>query len=95
MFYFFFTAYFLSKENPLRFLTKPLFFGQSAGQGISGVLESFAYNFAPASLILGTKRASSVAWTVVSGGVYFKEKHLAVKIACLAFIIIGIILFFL
>lgn len=95
MAYFFLTAYFISKENPFRLLIKPVFFWQSTGQGIGGILESFAYAFAPASLILGAKRASSVAWAVLSGGTYFKETRMAAKISCLILIIIGIILFFL
>lgn len=90
--YFFFTALYFVKENPLRFLFRPIFFVQSATSGAGGLLESFAYNFAPASIILAAKRSSAIFWSLASGGLYFKEQHILIKAVCLILLVGGIIL---
>lgn len=92
MAYFLFTALYFAKENPLRFLFKPIFFTQSVTSGVAGLLESFAYSFAPASIILAAKRAAAVFWSVAAGGIYFKEQHILIKAVCLVLLIAGIIL---
>ena len=90
--YFFLMAVFVTKENPLRYLRKPLFFGQSAVIGIGTVLISFAYLFATASVITAVKRAATILWAMFSGNLYFKEKKLFVKLISLFLIIGGLVL---
>lgn len=90
--YFFIVAHYVAKENPLRFLKKPIFFTQSITQGIGGVIESFAYSFGPASIILAAKRSSAILWSTLSGNFYFKEKHILFKLFLFVFLTAGIIL---
>lgn len=78
--YFLFFALFVAKENPFKFLKKPIFFFQSLSVGVGSVLESFAFIFAPASVIIAAKRSSAVLWSVLSGNMYFKEKHIILKL---------------
>jgi len=89
--YFFLMAFFIAKESPMQFFKKPIFFIQSASSGIGGVLMSFAYLFAAASVITAAKRAFTVLWTILSGKVYFHEKHLFVKLVSFALIAAGLV----
>lgn len=68
-----------TKENPLPFLLKPVFFFQSFSLGLAAVVASFAYNYGPASIIIAANRSSAIFWTLFSGRVYFQEKNLAIK----------------
>ena len=90
--YFFLMAFFIAKENPIQFLKKPVFFTQSFSEGIGSVLMSFAYLFAPASIITTVKRSSSILWAMGSGKIYFHEKRLILKIISFILIISGLVL---
>ncbi len=90
--YFFIAAKIFAGENPFLMLRKRVFFIQSFTQGFGGVLESFAYLFAPASIIIAATRASSIIWSVISGHIYFHEKGLIVKILGMIFLILGLYL---
>lgn len=79
-------------ENPLVFFLRPLFLFQSIIKGFGGVLISFAFLFAPASIIMAGKRSFTIIWSIISGNIYFKEKRLAVKIVGFLLITTGIIL---
>lgn len=81
-----------SKDHILSLIKRPIIALQSGSVGIATILESFAYVFAPASIILAATRSSSVVFTVLSGGVYFHEKHLSVKIVSLIAFVVGIVL---
>ena len=85
-------AYFKAKENPLSFLKQKIFRYSSLANLAPAFLISYAYVFAPASVILSAYRSSAVFWSVVSGKAYFKEKHLLVKAACLILLVSGLIL---
>lgn len=89
---FFFSAYYIKKENPLRFLTQKIFFAQSFTRGISSIFFSFALVFAPASLLITAKRSFSILASVLSGHYYFKEKHFVTKLVSYLLITAGIIL---
>lgn len=82
----------VGKENPLTMLFRRPFFAQSFAAGVGGVLISFAYLFAPASTITAAKRAVSVLWAIISGNIYFQEKHIGLKITLFVFVTVGIIL---
>lgn len=90
--YFFIAAYFRSKENPFLFFRKPIFLVQSISDGAGGIVQSFAYAFAPASVILAAARSSAVLWSVLSGNRYFREQHLLLKIGLLLITMAGLVL---
>ncbi len=81
-----------AKENPFAFLKQKIYFFQTLINAIPSFANSYAYVFAPASIILSAYRSSAVFWSVVSGKVYFKEKHFLIKLLCLALLVGGIIL---
>ncbi len=81
-----------SKENVFKYLLHPIFLGQSLFAGIAGLLASFAYLFAPASVISTARRAFEILISIISGRTFFHEKHLFVKIVSFIFIFIGTIL---
>lgn len=77
-------------ENPFGFLTKPQFLLQSMAVGIGGILDSFAYNYGAASVITAAKRVMSIFWSVVSGGLYFKEEKIFFKACIFVLLVVGI-----
>ncbi|MFH1583197.1 MAG: hypothetical protein ABIB72_02675 [Candidatus Falkowbacteria bacterium] len=81
-----------AKENPFGFLKQRIYFFQTLINAIPSFANSYAYAFAPASVILSAYRSSAVFWSVVSGKAYFEERHFLVKLLCLAILISGIIL---
>lgn len=90
--YFFLAAYFRSGENPFLFFRKPIFLVQSISDGAGGIMQSFAYAFAPASVILAAARSSAVLWSVLSGNFYFREERLLLKIGLLLVTMAGLVL---
>ena len=90
--YLFLMARFKAKENPFSFFKQKIFYYLSLANVAPAFLNSYAYVFAPASVILSAYRSSAVFWAVVSGKAYFKEKRLLVKAACLILLVGGLIL---
>lgn len=86
----FIMAMYKSKDNPFKSILKKEFFIQSFSMGMGSAIISFAYIFAPASIITGAKRAASILWTIVSGNHYFHEKNILLKIISLILIVIGL-----
>lgn len=78
-------------ENLFRYLLSPLFLVQSIAAGISTVFLSFAYLFAPASIITAAKRGAEVLLAVLSGQVLFREKHVAFKLMAFVLLSAGIV----
>lgn len=81
----------VAKENPLRFLRKPIFFAQSAAAGVGSVFISFAYLFGSASVITTIKRAAAIFWAMLSGNRFFEEKGFLIKFISLILIAIGLV----
>jgi len=90
--YFTILAKYIAKEHPFKLLRKRVFFLQSFLEGVGGVLLSFAYIFAPASIIMAGKRAFAIFWTIVSGNKVFHEHHIVIKMIAFAMLAVGIIL---
>lgn len=88
---FFFIALVGAKENPFIFLTRPVFLLQSFSVGLGGMIESFAFNYGAASLIIAAKRSASIFWTLLSGKHCFNEKNIVFKIIITVLLIIGLI----
>lgn len=89
---YFYVAARMAGERPFHSLRNPILLKQSLYEGAGSVLISFAYLFAPASIITSAKRSSSVLWSVITGNVVFHEKHLALKIIVLVMLSVGIVL---
>ncbi|MCX6793068.1 MAG: hypothetical protein NTY12_03500 [Candidatus Falkowbacteria bacterium] len=79
------------KKNPFKLLLKKPFFFQSFFMGTAAIVESIAYTFLPASIVVAIVRASGMIWSTVSGRVYFKEKHILHKAAIVLIIIVGFV----
>jgi len=78
-------------ENPFALLRKPIFLVQSLVGGMGFAIGSFAYLLAAPSVITAAKRSSAVLWSVLSGNLYFHEKHILIKLAAFALLATGII----
>lgn len=89
--YLYFYSRYKKHENPIKFFKKPVFIMQSIFSGFASLVISLAYKFAPASVITTAVRSGSIFWSVASGGFYFKERHLFVKIISLALLCTGLI----
>lgn len=85
-------SWFKIRENPYKLFLRPLYLTQSLSYGLTVVFVSFAYLFAPASVITAGKRASSLLWSLVVGNVYFGESKLFAKLIIAAFLISGLVL---
>lgn len=85
-------AYIKNEANLLKTLFRPKFFLQSTAMGVSGMMETFAYVYAPASVIATAKRATSMLWSSIAGWKYFGEKNLLRKLAVCAFLVLGVFL---
>lgn len=92
MVYLFTMGLFVAKENSFKAIKKPLLFLQSSFMGLAGVTGSFAFSFAPTSIINTAERSLSILFAAISGNIYFHEKHFLIKIVSLTFIIAGLIL---
>lgn len=89
---FFLTLALAARQNPFALLTRPVFALQVVLSGASAMLISFAYLFAPASVITAGKRSFSVLWATLSGNIYFGEDRALIKLVCFALISTGIIM---
>jgi len=88
---FFFIALVKARENPFVFLTRPIFFLQSASVGLGGMIESFAYSYGAASLIIAAKRSAAIFWSLLSGRQYFREKNIIFKILITMLLVLGLV----
>ncbi|MEK7648640.1 MAG: hypothetical protein AAB400_01845 [Patescibacteria group bacterium] len=90
--YFLWHAFARDKENPFVLLRSKKIFSESAASGVGGILASFAYLFAPASVIVAVQRSSAVCWSIVAGALHFHEQHIVEKVSVVGLTVIGIIL---
>ena len=90
--FFYLTSRCLAKEHPFHLLKKPLLSFQSAAQGVGGLFGSFAYQFAPASVIIAAVRSSSILFSIIAGQKYFHEKKLGLKAVAFLACAFGILL---
>ncbi|MCB9822654.1 hypothetical protein H6800_00075 [Candidatus Nomurabacteria bacterium] len=83
-----------SKPINLGLLIKPKTGVQAISSGLETMLVSFAFYFAPTSIITVLKRTTAMFWSLIFGHKYFKEKGLLVKVISGALIAIGLICIF-
>ncbi|MCR4327954.1 MAG: hypothetical protein NUV53_00345 [Patescibacteria group bacterium] len=81
-----------NRKNPFVFLMRYPFSLQSIAHGGVGIVSSFAYTFAPASIIITARRAFGILSSVVSGKIYFHERHLLAKSAAFVLVMVGIVM---
>jgi drug/metabolite transporter (DMT)-like permease len=79
-------------EHPIKMMAKPIFFGQSFADGLGTVFGSFAYNFAPASVIAAGGRSTSAFFSILSGNIYFHEKNVLMRLVIFLMLAVGIFL---
>ncbi len=91
--FFGFRSGFARTERRAGIIFHPKFLIQTGAYGVAVVLSSFAYLYAPASVITAVMRSSSLFWSIVAGASMFHEKGLAHKTAVGAVLVVG--LFFL
>ena len=90
--YFFLTAVLIRRENPLGFLRQKVYALQASSSGIAYVASSFAYFYAPASVIMAAFRGFSVLFAIVSGAFFFKEAHFILRIGLFLAVAAGLVL---
>ena len=90
--YFFILAVVRAHENPVQLLFKRTFFVQAVSGGLGSVFGSYAYSFAPTSIITAAMRAFAVLFSILSGKMYFKERGFVVKLLLFCAIAGGLVL---
>ncbi len=70
----------------------PMLISTFVSQSIANSIISYAYKFAPASLILALSRASAVVWSLLSGVFYFHEKKVLRKVFVCALLAVGLVI---
>ncbi len=90
--YFSFLSVHKKHEHPLLKLKKPLLLGQSFAAALASTLASFAYLYAPASVITSAKRSTAIMWSLISGRKIFHEKHILIKLVGFVILSVGIVL---
>ncbi|MDQ7814737.1 MAG: hypothetical protein RDU25_02970 [Patescibacteria group bacterium] len=90
LFFFFVMAKYVYKEDALKTLWHRRSLRQSAVAAFGSLVESYAYIFAPASVIVAAKRSLAVFWSVLSGKLAFHERKLVIKLIALLLCAIGL-----
>lgn len=90
--YFFIASYIKKQPVKLALLVRPTTGLQSIASGVETILVSFAFYFAPTSIITVLKRTTAMFWAVIFGRRYFKEEALLRKIFAGTLIAIGLVL---
>lgn len=78
--------------QPIFLIAKPLTGVQSLSAGVSFTLQSFAFLYAPPSLVITIKRGLTLLWTIIFGHKWFHEHKLAVKLRAASLAMIGLLL---
>lgn len=89
--YFTLRSFALHGKTMFHILVTPRVFFQSGATGVGSILVSYAYQYAPASLILALLRSSSVFWSFLSGTMYFKETDIRRKFILSSLLVIALL----
>jgi len=81
-----------TRKNPLRHLKRPRVAIRAISGGLASVMISFAFLFAPSSIITTAKRTSAILWAILSGNRFFHEQHIGAKLAGLGMLSISLIM---
>ena len=85
-------TYLKDGKLPFVYLLKRQQGTQSLSFGLSVAIESFAFIYAPATIIIAIKRGLSIIWAIVFGKRLFNEQNLGVKIIACSVCISGLAL---
>lgn len=81
---------FAKQERKAGLLTRPAFIGQSVTHGAALALSSFAFVFAPASVMITLMRSFSLFWSIVAGAAVFHERGVFHKVAIGSLLVVGL-----
>lgn len=87
---FFYVQSVRSGQSPLKLLVRSKSGTQSLSSGLSSAIESFAYGFAPASVVIALKRSLALMWSICFGRTYFHEKGTQRKVYSGAVLVAGL-----
>lgn len=90
--YFYIASIVKKQRVDLSLLVKPKTALQSLSSGLETAFVSFAFYYAPTSVITVLKRTFAMFWAVLFGHKYFKEHGLVRKVFAGSFIIAGLII---
>lgn len=90
--YFGVRTWYETKKEPFSLYRHSWAIYQSVFAGIASVVQSFAYLFAPASVIVTAVRSASVLAALASGRIYFAEGKLGEKIVSAMIVVVGLVL---
>ena len=90
--YFLFLSFVVAKQNPFKLLRYRRYYMQFFMGTIDSITISFAYLFAPASVITSAKRALSILFAIGAGNFYFGEKHVLLKLTCFVLVAGGVVM---
>jgi len=78
--------------SPIKLLFRRATGFQSLTNGLGLAIESFAWLYAPASVIVAVKRSLALLWSILFGHHYFRERHVKQKLYAGAVLTVGLIL---
>lgn len=90
--FFYIQSYRSSGGSPLKLVFRPKSGAQSLSSGLSSAIESFAYGFAPASVVIALKRSLALMWSICFGRTYFHEKNTRRKVYSGGILVAGLCL---
>ena len=79
-----------TRKNLLRHLKRWRVLIHAVTGGLMSVLVSFAFLFAPSSIIITAKRTSAILWAIISGNRFFHEQHIGAKLVSLGMLSISL-----
>ena len=90
--YLFIASLVISKQNPIKELANKLHLSQSFLTGISNSIVSYSFNFAPATIVIASKRVFGLIASIASGHFAFHETKFSQKIIYGVLVSIALIL---
>jgi len=79
-----------TRKNPFRHLKRRRVLIHAVTGGLGSVLVSFAFLFAPSSIIITAKRTSAILWAIIAGNRFFHEQHIGAKLAGLGMLSVSL-----
>lgn len=89
---FFYAISIINGTSPIKLLLRPATGVQSISNGLGLAIESFAFSFAPASVVVALKRTLAVVWSILFGHRFFHEQKVKKKMVAGAVLAVGLAL---
>lgn len=81
-----------TRRIPFRHFKRRKVVAQAFAVSMEGVITSFAFIFAPSTIVMTARRASAIFWAILSGRHFFHEQHFGAKLAGLGMLSIGLVM---